>query len=50
MIYKYHCKKCGEIVEINEQVGNQPSHLKCKCGGKMKKKYSLSRIKPMTEV
>jgi len=50
MTYEYKCKKCGEIVEVEEKIGNQPSHIQCECGHKMDRKYSLLRIKPMTEV
>ena len=50
MTYEYRCKKCGKIVEIEGKISNQPSHIKCVCGEKMDRKYSLLRNKPMTEV
>ena len=38
-VYEYECQSCKKIIEEFQDINDEPLK-KCKCGGKLKKKFS----------
>ncbi|MBI2831638.1 MAG: zinc ribbon domain-containing protein [Chloroflexi bacterium] len=41
-VYEYECMRCGEKFELQRNVGDSGSEVKCpRCSGKSKRRFSL---------
>lgn len=43
MIFRYKCKKCGTILEMNKKMSD-PHPTSCKCGGLLGRQYSPTNV------